>query len=610
MAIASQEWLEVQKAAGYYGLTLFIWSSNDATEAACKKDLKYRSSTLPLPKWNTSLVESPYFTNAVQFRDILLQSSHMVVLIGPGNKDIWKLGPEWEEASVKLCHALADPEINQHSGEALFSCIETVDGWHAKSTDENLMLYGRHCWSACKVQLLAFELRWCFKHCFYGMSLDDYAGDPKLRREIQRDRQTTFRFRVEVSGRELERMTTNIGAIDQIHRLHPELKVKQEPGEGQPSAPTPVAQKWKPTLGLEGTWSENVVNEGLSTTAPSTMANQAKSIDMPGSSSTVSGTGGLEAKIESTRPFMGGSSASTPREVAKVDSKPVVTPSKGEGQPSAGADQMAEAVEPDDRDFHDLRECSAWANDVEETQIPVPDEAWYSEGEPEEPDWTNIEFVEWNPLFNKGFSRFLMHLTRHDQTAPFREDGALSFEYMKHKCKKGCKVGFQEELLANMVPERGSVRYQVQFEDNGSISRIRAIQGHTVPWVDASRLGHTVITSGTTPGDDKRGHGADHPAARTIIHGTKGHFKMSIMRKGLQPGGLRYPGSRGARKLNYFGELPLPVFITIDSGSAKQSGLRQHVDTMFLFDLDSIVTSGIEVLQTANGSIVTKEPIV
>ena len=65
MAIASQEWLEVQKAAGYYGLTLCIWSSNDATEAACKKDLKYRSATLPLPQWNTPLVESPYFTNAV-----------------------------------------------------------------------------------------------------------------------------------------------------------------------------------------------------------------------------------------------------------------------------------------------------------------------------------------------------------------------------------------------------------------------------------------------------------------------------------------------------------------------------------------------------------------
>ena len=53
----------------------------------------------------------------------------------------------------------------------------------------------------------------------------------------------------------------------------------------------------------------------------------------------------------------------------------------------------------------------------------------------------------------------------------------------------------------------------------------------------------------------------------------------------------------------------MPVFITIDSGSAKQSGLRQHVDTMFLFDPDSIGTSGIQVLQTANGSIVTKDTI-
>ena len=109
----------------------------------------------------------------------------------------------------------------------------------------------------------------------------------------------------------------------------------------------------------------------------------------------------LEHRFRDRR--FGGQNRIDPREVAKVDSKPVVTPSKGEGQPSAGADQMAEAVEPEARDFHDLRECSAWANDVEETQIPVPDEAWYSEGEPEEPDWTNIEFVEWNPLFNKSF---------------------------------------------------------------------------------------------------------------------------------------------------------------------------------------------------------------
>ncbi len=109
---------------------------------------------------------------------------------------------------------------------------------------------------------------------------------------------------------------------------------------------------------------------------------------------------------------------------------------------------MAEADEPESRDFHDLRECSAWANDVEETQIPVFDDAWFSEGEPEEPEGTNIDIVDGT----------LTHLTRHDLTAPFREDGALSFDFMKRKCKTGSKVGFREELLANMVPERGSVR--------------------------------------------------------------------------------------------------------------------------------------------------------
>ena len=117
--------------------------------------------------------------------------------------------------------------------------------------------------------------------------------------EIMRDRQKTFSFRTEISERSLAQMTNNIPAIDQIHKHHPHLKAKQEHGEGHPSASAPaVKMPWRPSLNIEGTWAESVVDAGLSTTAPSTQANQAKSISMPGSSSSVSGTSGVGAKIE------------------------------------------------------------------------------------------------------------------------------------------------------------------------------------------------------------------------------------------------------------------------------------------------------------------------
>ena len=97
----------------------------------------------------------------------MLKTSHMVVMVGPGNKDIWKVDAGWEEASVKLCHALASPHICQLSGESLFSCLTTVDGWHTRATPENMMLYGKYCWNALKLQVRAFELRYIFHRCFF-----------------------------------------------------------------------------------------------------------------------------------------------------------------------------------------------------------------------------------------------------------------------------------------------------------------------------------------------------------------------------------------------------------------------------------------------------------
>ena len=98
----------------------------------------------------------------------------------------------------------------------------------------------------------------------------------------------TFRFRTEISERSLVAMTTNIPVIDQIHQYHPHLKATPEPGEGQPSAPVlTIKTPWKPSLPLENTWAEGMVDAGFSTTAPSTQASQA---NMPGSSSIVSGT--------------------------------------------------------------------------------------------------------------------------------------------------------------------------------------------------------------------------------------------------------------------------------------------------------------------------------
>ena len=60
----SQIWLESKKAEGFYALTFFLWSSNDATFKECKKDLSWRSPQVPPPPggW-MPLVDSPYYKN-------------------------------------------------------------------------------------------------------------------------------------------------------------------------------------------------------------------------------------------------------------------------------------------------------------------------------------------------------------------------------------------------------------------------------------------------------------------------------------------------------------------------------------------------------------------
>ena len=165
------------------------------------------------------------------------------------------------------------------------------------------------------------------------------------------------------------------------------MKAKQEHGEGQPSAPVLTNKMpWKPSLYLENTWAEGIVEAGLSTTAPSTQVNQAS---MPGLSSTVSGTSSVGAKIESTRAFLGGSNASSPRGGP---------PPNGEGQPSASATAQAEPVDDEPRDFQDLRDNPEIEPD--DGASIVIDEAWY-EG-PEEPQWTNISHQANCPNFPKA----------------------------------------------------------------------------------------------------------------------------------------------------------------------------------------------------------------
>ena len=122
-------------------------------------------------------------------------------------------------------------------------------------------------------------------------------------------------------------------------------------------------------------------------------------------------------------------------------------------------------------------------------------------------------------------------------------------------------------------------------------------------------MGYREIIDVTRPGDAKRGHGEDQPSARTIIHGTKSHYKTSIMRHGLCPGGVRAPvGDQTSRRaFNYFGELSLAQFITITSKSTKESGLRRNVDTMFLFDMRSMRSAGIKIFQSPSDALMTSQ---
>jgi len=350
--------------------------------------LKWRSTEVPPPKDYLPLSDSPFYQNSVEFRDILMKASHMVVMIGPGNKENWKIDDGWEEASVKLSHALASPNINQHSGEALVSCITTVEGWHAKNTTENMLLYGRYCWSALKVQIRSFELRYFFHHCYFGISHDEFESNQLLRREIMQDEQKTFRFRTEISERTLVAETNNIPVIDQIHQHHPHLKAKPEPGEGQPCAPTLIVKEpWKPSLPPpEETWAEGMVDSGLSTTAPSTQATQA---NMPALSSAASSSGSVQSKIE-TKVFPGGSNMSSPRGGP---------PPKGEEQPSASASSQAEPVGEEPPEFYDLRALPEISEDGEE---PVAVDAAWLEG-PEEPEWTNINHKACCPNLTADF---------------------------------------------------------------------------------------------------------------------------------------------------------------------------------------------------------------
>ena len=130
-------------------------------------------------------------------------------------------------------------------------------------------------------------------------------------------------------------------------------------------------------------------------------------------------------------------------------------------------------------------------------------------------------------------------MLRHDRSAPFDTEGALSFEHIKGKCRGGHKVNFQREVIASLCPEDGNVRFQVVVSQDGwfRLLRVRAIPGHSVPVLKHFKMSHETLTCGEIPSDSSRGHGVERPTARTLIHATREHHKNSIMKKGLLPGG-------------------------------------------------------------------------
>ena len=71
-------------------------------------------------------------------------------------------------------------------------------------------------------------------YCFKGMSEDTFRSDSALRLEIS---QQKFRFRTEATGRDVERMISDVPESDRLFKRLSWMKGTREPGEAQASAP-------------------------------------------------------------------------------------------------------------------------------------------------------------------------------------------------------------------------------------------------------------------------------------------------------------------------------------------------------------------------------------
>jgi hypothetical protein len=87
---AAQRWLEAQREMLRHFLVV---GSNDARLRKRRADLKYYEGVL---------AQSPYYRSAQLFRETMTATPHMIVMVGTGSSDTWKLSAEWEEASIKL----------------------------------------------------------------------------------------------------------------------------------------------------------------------------------------------------------------------------------------------------------------------------------------------------------------------------------------------------------------------------------------------------------------------------------------------------------------------------------------------------------------------------
>ncbi len=73
-----------ERPAGIASLCL-RGASNDGTLKKCRADFKY---------YKNNLAQSAFYRNAEPLREMMTATSHLMVMVGPANSEIWKLSPE------------------------------------------------------------------------------------------------------------------------------------------------------------------------------------------------------------------------------------------------------------------------------------------------------------------------------------------------------------------------------------------------------------------------------------------------------------------------------------------------------------------------------------